>query len=207
MGSKYNKRDCMQRFSAFVMGCAVCASAVASSECTTVQDDKARLACYDLKYRPTTVAAKISEWRVQESSSKMDDSKTVVLQVESEERVPGQYGGAGVTADLYLRCSENTTSVYFILGDNFLADVEGYGDVTYRLDAQKPKTASMDASTDNKALGLWSGGYSIPFIKGIFGHSAMVVRITPFNQSPMTVTFPVSGLEGAIAPLRKACGW
>lgn len=197
----------MQKLSAFFAGWAICVSAVASTECVSVHDDKSRLACYDMKYRPATVATTANAWNVRESTSKMDDSKSVVLHVESTETVSGRFGGVGVTADLYLRCSENATSAYFVLGDNFLADTEGYGRVTYRLDSQKPKTASMDASTDNKALGLWSGGVAIPFIKGIYGRDAMTVRITPYNESPVTVTFPVSGLEEAITPLRKACRW
>lgn len=38
----------------------------------------------------------------------------------------------------------------------------------YRLDNNKAKTVSMQASTDNEALGLWRGGSSIPMIKNMF---------------------------------------
>lgn len=200
----------MQKLSVLLVASSLgLASAVAnaSDECVAITGDKERLACYDMKYRPASTATTASAWSVQESKSKMDDSTTVILHVESEEKVPSRFGRGAVTADLYLRCSENSTSAYFILGDHFLAEIQGYGEVTYRLDAQKPKTTSMSESTDNKALGHWSGGAAIPFIKGIFGHDAMVVRITPFNESPITVTFPVSGLEEAVSPLRKACRW
>ena len=33
------------------------------------------------------------------------------------------------------------------------------------------------------------------------------MRFTPFNESPRAARFDITGLETAIAPLRKACNW
>jgi len=65
----------------------------------------------------------------------------------------------------------------------------------------------MDESTDNKALGLWSGGESIPVIKKMFGKKQLIARMTPFSESPITVEMDITGLDAAIEPLRTACGW
>lgn len=35
----------------------------------------------------------------------------------------------------------------------------------------------------------------------------MIVRFTPFNESPVTAKFNITGLEEAIKPLRDSCGW
>lgn len=71
----------------------------------------------------------------------------------------------------------------------------------------QPRAVDADASTDNKALGLWSGGKAIPVVKQMLGKSTMITRMTPFSESPFTATFNISGLNRAIEPLRKACNW
>lgn len=197
---------------AIVLTAAVCSAAMtivsanASERCASIASDSERLACYDLEYKPATKVTSASKWQVSESVSPMDDSKTVNLHVESDEPIRGNFGGRE-TADIYIRCQEKTTSMYFVYAGNFLSSIQGYGEVTYRLDDHKPVTRSFEESTDNKALGLWNGGAAIPFIKGMLGKSVMTVRITPYNESPITTQFQVSGLEDAIKPLRAACGW
>ena len=81
------------------------------------------------------------------------------------------------------------------------------GNITYRLDDETAKTVSANASTNNRALGLWRGNRSIPFLREMFGKNRMVVRMRPFNESPFTANFEISGLEDAITPLRSACNW
>jgi len=71
-----------------------------------------------------------------------------------------------------------------------------------RIGSLKPFTES----TDHKALGL-SGASSIAFIKEMFGAQRLFIRATPFNESAVTGEFNISGLDDAIKPLRKACGW
>jgi len=180
--------------------------AFAESDCGAIQDNTSRLACYDMKYKPVLEASKASSWNVTQSVSKMDDSKTVMLHSVSTEAVRKKFGGSD-TADLYIRCSEGVTSLYVVLADNFLSDIQDYGSVTYRVDNAKPSQREMSASTDNKALGLWTGGTAIPFIKKMVKAQQITMRITPFNESPITVTFPVAGLNEALAPLQQVCKW
>ncbi|MET0774144.1 MAG: type VI secretion system-associated protein TagO [Pseudomonas mandelii] len=184
----------------------ICSTGYAADDCTGINEDSKRLACYDMKYRPVSTVEQASSWEVSETVSKIDDSKTIVLHATSKEVVEKQYGGRD-TADLYIRCAEGATSLYFVLAGNFLADSEEYGQVTYRVDNQKARTYSFSSSTDNKALGQWGGQYAIPVVKHLFDAQQVVVRITPYNESPVMVTFPVSGLRQAIAPLQLACKW
>ncbi|WP_413872290.1 type VI secretion system-associated protein TagO [Albidovulum sp.] len=145
-------------------------------------------------------------WVVSEDKSAFDDSRTVVLSVESDDDIRGQFGPPG-PASLYLRCMENTTVVYLVLNDLFLSDIQGFGKVEYRIDDGKAASVSMAASTDNKALGLWSGGSSIPFIEKLIRGERVVFRATPFNESPVEFTVDLTGLETAVVPLREACSW
>lgn len=185
---------------------APCSLPALASDCSDVDDNTQRLRCYDMENRPATSRSTVSQWYVNESSSKFDDSKTVSVSLSSTDTIAKRFGGSG-QASLHLWCSENTTQAYFGFAENFMADIQGYGRVRYRVDDKPAVTQSMDVSTNNEALGLWSGGRSIPFIKDMFGHDSMVVQATPFNQSPVTVTFSITGLEQAIKPLRTACHW
>lgn len=152
-------------------------------------------------------AASIGRWRVTSETSPMDDSKTVVAILQSTSMVPGKYGGPSGQAEIALRCMENTTAVIFSVNDYFLADIQGYGVVEYRIDDKKAAKINTQESTDNMALGLWSGKRAIPFIKGLYGGEKLTLRITPFNESPITMDFDMKGVEDATKELRAACGW
>ncbi|GED41225.1 type VI secretion system-associated protein TagO [Cobetia marina] len=149
----------------------------------------------------------VSNWYVSEKVSQIDDSKTVTLSTVSSTTIPNRYGSGQGKASLILRCMENTTSMYMKFNGNFMADIGSYGNVVMRIDDSKAFTRSMNESTDNMALGLWSGGRSIPVIKKLLKGEKLVVRATPFNESSYTMTFPLRGLSKEIGPLREACHW
>jgi len=149
----------------------------------------------------------VSPWYVSEETSQIDDSKTVTLSTVSTTTIPDRYGRRQGKASLVLRCMENTTSMYMKFNGNFMADHGSYGNVTMRIDDKKAFTRSMKESTDNMALGLWSGGRSIPVIKKLMKGDELIVRATPFNESSYTMTFNIKGLAEKVVPLRKACHW
>ena len=192
------------------------------ASCAKLTTDATRLACYDALFgKPDTSAStsaaaandlpqptttKPDNWMVATDKSKMTDQKNVYLAVNSDNAIPGTYGGSG-PAQLTLRCQENTTSAILSVNDHFLSDIQGYGDVEYRIDKEKMHTAYMGASTDNTALGLWNGGSAIPFIRQLMGHHRLVVRVTPYNESPVEATFDISGLDAVLPDLRRTCHW
>lgn len=187
--------------------------------CSALTDSIKRLECFDRlatqeqKEADAQVAGEIGaseptpeNWDVRVSQSKIDDSTTVVLIAESQESVPGRFNRLSKPS-LILRCLENTTATYINFDGHHMADIQSYGRVTFRVDKQKAFTQSMQASTDNRALGLWRGGSSIPFAKKLFGGSTLLIHATPFNESAVTFSVDISGLEEAIKPLRSACNW
>jgi len=145
-------------------------------------------------------------WQQSTEKSGMDDSQTVLLTLEADDTVTGRYGEA-VRPELILRCVEKTTAVTLQFGDHFMASVDDYGVVTYRLDARPAQRKDFTESTDNTVLGLWSGGDAIPFIKSLFGAKSLLVRATPFSESPIEARFNIVGTMKAVADLRKACKW
>lgn len=184
--------------------------ASAQNDCLKLEKDLDRLACYDQNSGRTPqvkTEPSAGKWDVQSQTSKMTDDVDVFLTLNSDETIDCGWN-KGTKIDLVIRCMEKTTSVYFATGCHMASsEYDRYGDIEYRLDSEKTRTVSADASTDNKALGLWSGGKSIPIIKQLISKSQMTVRMTPFSENSFTASFNIAGLEEAIKPLRKACGW
>ena len=180
-------------------------------DCIPVENDLDRLACYDKASGRSPKAVKVdaagSAWRVVSEVSKLTDDPTVTLMVRTAEPVRCGFREPEPMS-LYLRCMENTTSLYFA-GECHLTSSQynDYGHVDIRLDNDKAFTSRMNQSTDSRALGLWNGGYSIPVIKRMIGKKRLIARMTPFSESPITVEMDISGLDAAIEPLRNACGW
>lgn len=192
------------------MAFSITSALAAGEDCIKVEKELDRLACYDAALGRTpkvTVEPVVAgSWKVQTSKSKMTDQTDVYLQVLSNEVINCGWN-RGARIELYLRCSESTTALMFATGCHMASGHGGFDRIEYRLDKDKARTVRGDASTDNKALGLWTGAKAIPVIKQMLGKSEVVVRMTPYSESPFTATFNVAGLEKAIEPLRKECGW
>lgn len=186
-------------------------AAIALEECATIDNDLDRLACYDQASGRTpqsevTIAPE-GNWQVRKEKSDFEDTTDVFVSVDSSE--PAQCGRFGTPkkATLMIRCMENTTSIYLAADCHMTSGHRGYGIIDYRIDDQPAGDRGFDASTNNRALGLWNGGESIPFIKKLIGSDRLLLRFTPFNENKTTVDFKTTGLEEAIAPLRKECNW
>ncbi|WP_374381395.1 type VI secretion system-associated protein TagO [Dongia sp.] len=197
-------------FAVLIGSCGYCSVSVAQETpdaCAQIEDDKNRLECFDLLFRKSRVdKATTSAWRVKEDTSKIDDSTNVFVAVDSTEEIGNRFGQRGF-ASLVLVCRENETNVYFYFAGEHMASIQGYGDVTFRIDKQKAKTRHFEESTDNEALGLWSGSAAIPFIKELFTGNSLYVRATPFSESSLQVEFPIAGADAATKSLRSACKW
>lgn len=192
-------------------------NALASEEleqCKSLQNGISRLACYDkisgyvfsaATETPAPTRGK-GKWRVQTEKSPLDDSTNVFVALTAEDGIKDRFGRPS-TITLTFACRENKTSAWFTFKGLYMADIQGYGDVTYRIDSRPARTRGMTESTDNEALGLWNGGGAIPFAKDLFEGESMYVRATPFSESAVSDTFPIAGLENAIQPLREACNW
>ena len=174
--------------------------------CAAISDPNERLSCYDALYQKVETPQQVGAWRVQRTKSQLDDSERVVLSLESETPVRGRFGSPG-PANMHIRCEENTTSIFFQFNELFMASIQSYGRVDYRIDSNPPAHINMRESTSNMALGLWRGNESIPFIRRLLGAGSLYVRATPYNESRVETTFNVSGLDDAIKPLRAACNW
>ena len=103
---------------------------------------------------------------------------------------------------LILRCKSKATDLY-VNWNNFLGSDEAT--VTTRIGREPASKKAWTLSTDNQAS--FYPGSPVGFIKQLMAGDTLVAMTVPYNESPVTATFVISGLADKIEPLRKACGW
>lgn len=178
--------------------------------CQTEINGTKRLACYDQLFPQATTteaesaqgsAPNTGKWQTSVSTSPVDDSKNIILSLESDDYIRSRFG-TSVKPTLYLACREKKTEV-FIDWDVYL----GIRDTSmlYRLDKQKAIEKEWTISTDTKAV--FYRGSDISFIKSLTKADKMFARITPYGESPVNATFDLRGLPDAVKQLQNACGW
>lgn len=146
---------------------------------------------------------KYPHWNLNVGASQMDDSRTVVLHTPAQNRISGRYGST-VHPQLFLRCSENTTSLY-VNWDMYISTQNQ--NLRYRIGEASPRNQTWGIATNHEATGLWSGGQSIPVIQRMLGEDRMLIEVTPYGENSVTAEFNISGLNELIEPLRDACNW
>ncbi|HBX5494045.1 TPA: type VI secretion protein [Klebsiella pneumoniae] len=179
--------------------------------CRSEVNGTKRLACYDKLFpqdategaEPTAVepAPNPGKWLTHITTSPVDDSKNVVLMLPSNDSIRTPFGET-VTPTIFVACREKKTEV-FINWDVYLGLEET--SMLYRFDKQKAVERRWSISTDTKAV--FYSGRNIDFVKAMTKADKMFARITPYNESPASVTFDLSGLNSALKPLQQACGW
>jgi type VI secretion system protein VasI len=180
------------------------------AKCAAESNSVERLECFDMLATKLGVASPRTEthglgsWHIQESTSPIDDSKSVLMYVQADEYVPSNVGGGAVKPQLVIACSEKTVRFY-IDWRVYLGIDDAM--VTYRIDKGKAITRDWSISTDNRAAGIWDTQSSVPVIKTMFGRQQIVARVTPYGANPATVTFDISQIDAAIKPVRAACKW
>jgi type VI secretion system protein VasI len=175
------------------------------AKCAIIEGDLARLECFDnlakkknldgRQAQPASIAGK-GKWNVSVDVNPIDDSKTVILSLDSDSGKSRR----GESVFLIARCKSNTTDLYIGWNDYLGSEA----DVLTRVGDNKAITQRWSMSTDTKAT---FHSTPIPFLKEMLTSTKMVAQVTPYNESPVTAIFNTSGLENAIIPLRETCNW
>ncbi|OIQ42799.1 MAG: hypothetical protein BM560_01040 [Roseobacter sp. MedPE-SWde] len=179
--------------------------------CPEIENDLDRLACYDRESGRTETVTEVpttkGDWQIRIESSEFRDTTDVFLSLASENTLSCRGYGTPKPANLVVRCLENTTALIITTDCHLTSGHGGYGRVEYRFDEKPARKREFTESTNNRSLGLWTGGKSIPFIKGMLGSDRAIFRFTPYSSNPVTAKFNITGLDEAIAPLREECSW
>lgn len=137
-----------------------------------------------------------SAWRYVTKPSPIDDSTTHVLQCESVEPVPGIVRRR---AALIIRRKEGTDEAY-IDWPGFVGTRKT--PVTIRFDKDEAVTEDWECATDGKAV--FSPFPFADFWGMVKDSRRLVIRLTPYGESPATVSFNLSDIpEEALRAFNK----
>lgn len=139
------------------------------------------------------------EWRVSESTNPLDDSPMVTLSLDASGPSPS---GFRSTPTLIVRCRSKETDLY-VNWDAYVGLDEST--VTTRIGRAPATKKAWSISTDNKAT--FYPGSPVTFIKELLAADTLIAATTPYNESPVTAVFRLTGLAEKIQPLRTACKW
>lgn len=125
-------------------------------------------------------------WIVDVDSDPLSDETVVFFAIPASSG-RSAYGDAPVLA---LRRSGRVENVYIIWNDYLANDNQT---VEYRIDDGQTQRRRWNVSTDNKAT--FFTGDVMELIHELVGAQRFVARTTPYNESPVTAVFDLSGLE------------
>ena len=175
------------------------------AKCGLIEGALERLQCFDSiakrhsldgvqKKKPNIDGS--GKWSVNIDTNPLDDSTTVTAILTAESGA--DYLGRKVA--LIARCKSNTTDLY-INWQDFLASNTT---VISRIGKNSAETYKWSSSTDQTATFHRN---PIDHLRKMFGEESYVAQITPYNSSPTTAIFDISGIENALRPLMNTCEW
>lgn len=140
--------------------------------------------------------------KVKTEKSPIDDSTNVYLMIDAEKPI-FDWLNKEITPILCLRCKENDTDVFFLLGLRPKVE-QGSAYLTLRFDNEKAYKEELGISRDGKTVYFRQ---PISAAKKMMKHKKLLIQVTPHDASSQITTFNLEGLSEKIEPLRKACGW
>jgi type VI secretion system VasI family protein len=155
------------------------------------------------RIRALGAKATIGAWQLLRSHDKLSRQSMVLLSTQSIEVAPSTDGGR-VHGELVLRCRDGQTAalVYFVK-----SLPSHQTPVSYRFDDKQIVGATWQNAVASGAVGLFSRGGSISFIKSLIASKTLVIQAQPKGQLESTLTFKLDGLREAILPFRQTCAW
>ncbi len=169
--------------------------------CTVISAPSGRLVCYDSLTKAltpiTTPQAGVGAWQVSDKTNPLDDSRTVTLDLAATSG-RSVYGKPIV---LVLRCQSHKTEVFIGWGSYLGEEAK----VTTRVGSGESKTKNWGVSTDHTATFYHSD--PVAFIQELMAADRFVAQVIPYNESPITAVFDLTGLQTAVKPLRDDCAW
>lgn len=175
---------------------------VEGASCAEIDNDIARLQCYDEVYSDYRNSASSSgNWDIQTTRDPLDDIVTTYLVVEANER--SKIARSFSSNQLIIRCMGDELDLYIKWGEVIGGSVSL--NVTHRVGDSKAQTQTWLSSTSGTST--FYPGSSITLVRKMMETDRFVARIPhkSFQADDMTAIFDTSGLKNAATPLRKTC--
>ena len=173
--------------------------------CAAKDGDLDRLECYDSIARKngldgpqdiSTGPESEGKWQTSKKQNPIDDSitATAVLAADSGN---SRFGNP---IALVVRCSSTGTVLYI----NWQDYLGSSADVTFRIGKAAAERREWQLSTDSQAT---FANNPIKKLKTMLEARKLVAQVTPYNESPVTAIFDLTGIKKAVGPIRETCAW
>jgi type VI secretion system protein VasI len=182
-----------------------------TGQCSALNNDSERLACYDKHLKqgvpgsaPTAennntignTAEGIGQWSQYNFKDQFTDQPGVLLSLD-EDPDPTH----SKSATLVIRCKNNRTELW-VNWQQYLGS--GQKVVIYRIDGRPSQQKTWGISTDRDST--FSSG-AIPLIKELIAAKTFLVGVSGLNGSNIISSFTLDGIKEAIKPVQKTCNW
>lgn len=137
-----------------------------------------------------------NSWRLDTSTSPIDGSTTYILQRDAEDKAGTGFFAS--TPTLIIRHKEGRLDFYITFRQYLGSDGTL---VTSRLDSSPADESEWSISTDGKAI--FCPGNIYETIEQLMANDKLVIRLTPYGESPITATFNLTGLTEALEPMKS----
>jgi type VI secretion system protein VasI len=174
--------------------------------CAAIEDGTDRLACYDelagrnpadSKLTPTT-----GKWVTTKMISNLNGRPSVSIMLPAE-NLPNDGASIYGKSRLIVSCDDRQTNAY--VAPQRLMSLSNDGlDVLFRVDDGPEKREIWQVSGDGRKI---YQPRPIPWIKALMAAAKLDVKIIIYGRDNLPFTFDVRGLELAVDPVRKLCGW
>ena len=177
------------------------------SACLAIDEDGARLDCYDgLAAMAVDTAARVDRgaWILEEWPSRLNPAWTdYEAWTAALNPVPGA-GGIPVYPVLTLRCEQGETRIFFDFGRVMPGDSVA---IYYRLGTGDIQAGELTPTPDRRRFGLWTSELSVRFVRALQRNEGLRLQVPIDGAEPLTAAFELAGLAATTEPLKDACGW
>jgi hypothetical protein len=175
--------------------------------CKLIQDNLARLACFDKAMAvpqaaqpdPMTGITQQREpavWEIKESIFPIDDTPQVMAVLVSPDARSG----------LAMRCKERVTDLMLLPG-SYLGNSESGRKVIYQINDAKPVETTWAAATNGNSLFASPPDRALALIKALPDNGTLFVRVFDFRGAVHDAAFNLGVVSAARARVAAACRW
>lgn len=162
------------------------ALAQSGAQCAAIDDDVARLVCYDDLFQGTA-----------------DPSDVQSVVFESEQLIPARPSGRA-PATITVSCEANGLQVAFGFAGNTLSSLGNDVGMTLQYDLTR-RSSTLPVNAANNAVLIDSTRDALAFIDNLAGVTNLTVRVTPTSARTLSVRFRVDSFAQDVAPVVAAC--
>ena len=160
-------------------------------DCIGIDEDAARLACYDALFRNGDAAP-------------AEAGAPQVVAIQSERPIPARPSGRE-PATLTFSCEAGNIQVAFRFAGQLVSNTGDIAPLTYQIDAGGTTVRTLRANADNTELTFSSAADTQNFLDSLAGGSSVRVRVTPVRQRSVNVVFRSDEVAEDLAALLAAC--